>query len=162
MIPANTQAETGSPSYVPNIPPAAEGAVGIVGTFVTIVGVIMYLRRKLSRDGTEIIKDRAEGHLLSQYIKDRENLMKEHDTEIKAERAEREAAKASERMAWDKANAMAVENARLKSDNEYQQREIARLTAAMNHLQIEFDKIKVRLQALSTGATGHSGFNDPF
>ena len=57
-------------------------------------------------------------------------------------------------------HAIKTDNARLKAENEYQQREIARLTKAMEDLQKQFDEIKVRLQQLSKGATGHTGMGD--
>lgn len=113
---------------------------------MVVVGAILHFRRKASRDGNEIVKDRTESELFRNMIADREGVLRERD-----------AAREDERRAWTEHNKMAVENARLLSENSYQQREIARLTEAMQQLQVQFDEIKDRLQRLAAGATGHSG-----
>lgn len=136
-----TISETRVPSVIPTISVAGESAMGITGVFGAVVMGILYLRRKASRDGTEIIKDRTEGKLL-------EALMSERDR-----------ARASEREAWTKVNELSVVNARLESQNEYQKEEIERLRELVEQLQVQFDEVKKRLQHLSAGATGHSGFN---
>lgn len=115
--------------------------MGITGLFGAVVMGILYLRRKASRDGTEIIKDRTEGKLL-------ESLM-----------VERDSARQSEREAWTQVNALSVANARLEATNQYQKEEIDRLRELVDQLQVQFDEVKMRLQQLSAGATGHSGFN---
>lgn len=135
------------PNYLPGVSPSAESAAGVTGVLLVVVSAILHFRRKASRDGNEIVKDRTESELFRNMIADREGVLKERD-----------AARESERAAWTQHNAMAVENARLKAENDYQQREIARLTAAMQQLQVQFDEIKDRLQKLAKGATGHSGF----
>jgi hypothetical protein len=144
-----TKAETQVPNIIPGMSPAAESAVGVTGVLLAVVSAILHFRRKASRDGNEIVKDRTESELFRNMIADREGVLKERD-----------AARESERTAWTKHNEVAVENARLKAENDYQQREIKRLTEAMQQLQIQFDEIKLRLQKLAAGATGHTGFND--
>lgn len=131
---------------IPGISGTAEQAGGVALTLAAVVGAILHFRRKASRDGTEIVKDRTEGQLITDMMKDREAILKDRD-----------GARESERAAWVAHNQVSVENARLKAENEYQQREIARLTKAMEDLQKQFDEIKLRLQQLSRGATGHTG-----
>lgn len=132
-----------------NVAPSTEGAITVGGALTIIVGVILHFRRKASRDGNEIVKDRTESELFRNMIQDREGVLRERD-----------AAREAERTAWTKHNEVAVENARLKAENMYQQQEIARLTEAMKQLQVQFDEIKERLQRLASGATGHSGMGD--
>lgn len=144
-----TKAETQQPNFIPGMSHSAESAVGVTGVLLAVVSAILHFRRKASRDGNEIVKDRTESELFRNMIADREGVLKERD-----------AARESERAAWTKHNEVAVENASLKAENDYQQREIARLTAAMQQLQVQFDEIKERLQKLAKGATGHTGFND--
>jgi predicted nuclease with TOPRIM domain len=131
-----TKAETQVPTMIPGVNPSTESAVGIGGAFSLLVWAILHFRRK----GTEIIKDRTEGKLV-------ETLM-----------LERDGAKASEREAWTKVNELSVTNARLEAQNQYQKEEIDRLKELVEELQKQFDEVKLRLQHLSQGATGHSGF----
>lgn len=145
-----TKSETQVPSIIPGVSPTGESALGVSGLLALVVSAILHFRRKASRDGSEIVKDRTESELFNNMIKDREGVLKERD-----------AARESERTAWNKHNEVSVENARLKTENDYQQREIARLTAAMQQLQVQFDEIKERLQKLAKGATGHTGYDDP-
>lgn len=133
-----TKSETQVPTTIPGLTPTTESAVGIGGVFALIVSFILHYRRKASRDGTEIIKDRTEGKLI-------ETLMVERDT-----------SRTSEREAWTKVNELSVANARLESTNQYQREEIARLKQLVEQLQLQFDEVKTRLQKLSNGATGHT------
>lgn len=130
------------------LPQGTEGALSIGSILALIIGAIFKFRRKKSRDGTEIIKDRTEGKLFTDMMVDREAIMKDRDS-----------ARTSEREAWTRANEVSVENARLTEQNKHQAMEIARLVKAMEELQHQFDEIKVRLQSLSRGATGHTGFD---
>lgn len=53
--------------------PMDGGTAGILGTGVmSLVLGLLWLRRKTSRDGAEIIKDRAEGQLVESLLKDRD------------------------------------------------------------------------------------------
>lgn len=146
MAQTTTKTETQVPSMIPGISGSTEQAGGVAAVLTVVVGVILHFRRKASRDGVELTKDRTEGKLIEDMMKDREAILKDRDN-----------ARDSERTAWVEHNKVSVENARLKAENEYQQREIARLTKAMEDLQKQFDEIKLRLQQLSKGATGHSG-----
>ncbi len=146
MAQSTTKAETQVPSMIPGVSGTAEQAGGVALTLAAVVGFILHFRRKASRDGVELTKDRTEGKLIEDMMKDREAILKDRD-----------GARESERAAWVAHNQVSVENARLKAENEYQQREIARLTKAMEDLQKQFDEIKLRLQQLSRGATGHTG-----
>ncbi|HWH83455.1 MAG TPA: hypothetical protein VNU71_14585 [Burkholderiaceae bacterium] len=92
----------------------------IVGSSVAgagLVGSFALLRRRLSRDRTEMIKDRAEGNIIEMTI------------------AERNEARAEARTAWMAHQAATEAVARLTAQNEAQGREIARLTT-------EFDAFK--------------------
>lgn len=155
-----TKAETQSTGFIPGMPPAAESAAGLTGVLLAVVSVILHFRRKASRDGTEMVKDRVEGKLIDDMLRDREALLQERERERLATAAEYAMIRESERVAWTEHNKVSVENARLKSENDYQQREIKRLTDAMQQLQVQFDEIKLRLQRLAAGATGHSGLGD--
>lgn len=154
------KAETHSPNFIPGMPPAAESAAGLTGILLAVVSVILHFRRKASRDGTEMVKDRVEGKLIEDLMRDREAILREHERERTATAAEHAMIRESERVAWTKHNEVSVENAKLKAENDYQQREIQRLTQAMTELQKQFDEIKLRLQKLAAGATGHSGMGD--
>lgn len=138
------------PSFIPGVSPQAESAFGLTGLLGAIIYAIFHVRRKASRDGAEIIKDRIEGRLIEDLHRDRENVLKERD-----------AARDSERAAWDKANSLAVTNASQAAKIEYQQQEITRLTTMVTELQSTLDEVKRRLQQLSKGATGYSGYGDP-
>lgn len=141
MSDQKTQVETRVAAGVPGLSNPVEqvGPIGIGTAFAVLVGAILHLRRKASRDGTEIIKDRTEGKLV-------ETLM-----------LERDGARASEREAWSKHNDLSVRNARLETQNEYLKEEIDRLNKMVAHMQEQFDELKRRLQQLSSGATGHTG-----
>lgn len=137
------------PAFIPGVSPTGESALGVGGLLALVVSAILHYRRKASRDGSEMVKDRTESELFNNMIKDREGVLKERD-----------AARESERTAWNRHNEVSVENARLKAENDYQTREIARLTSAMQQLQVQFDEIKDRLQKLAKGATGHTGYDE--
>lgn len=138
------------PSFIPGVSPQTESAFGLTGLLGAIVYAIFHFRRKASRDGTEIIKDRIEGKLIEDLHRDRENVLKERD-----------AARDSERVAWDRANALAVTNASQAAKIEYQAQEIARLMAMVTEMQTTLDEMRHRIQQLSRNATGHSGYTDP-
>lgn len=137
------------PSFLPGVSPTGESALGVSGLLALVVSAILHFRRKASRDGSEIVKDRTESELFRNMITDREGVLKERD-----------AARESERTAWDKANTMAVTNATLQAKVEYQQQEIARLMAMVAEMQATLDEMKRRIQQLSKNSTGHTGFNE--
>ena len=75
-----------------------------------LLSVALMLRRRWSRDSTEITKDRAEAQIILTAM------------------AERDEARADARAAWLAHQADAEAIARLSAQNEHQAREIARLT----------------------------------
>lgn len=145
-----TKSETQVPSFLPGVSPTGESAVGVGGLLALVISAILHFRRKASRDGSEIVKDRTESELFRNMITDREGILKDRD-----------AAKASEREAWDKANVLAVTNASQAAKIEYQAQEIARLMAMVSEMQATLDEMRRRIQQLSKNATGHTGYNDP-
>lgn len=130
---------------MPNMSPSGESAMTVAGLLAAVIAGIFHFRRKASRDSTEIVKDRAEGQLFAQMMTDREGILKERD-----------AARSSEREAWDHANKCAVINAKLQSDNEYMQQEIKRLTQMVSELQVTLDQVRNKLQSLASGHLSQS------
>lgn len=122
---------------------------------------IMKLRRRVSRDSVEIVKDRQETDLFAAYQKERETLI-----------VDRDAAHVEARKAWVAYNEASVENAKIKSDNYYQLQEIERLKTIVSDIKVTFDReelrweqererlstrfeeVQVRLQELSRGVSG--------
>lgn len=134
------RAETQAASPLQTLP--IEYQVGTVGTLLALlVGAILKLRRRVSRDNTEVAKDRAETDLIKNLQTDREQAIRE-----------REQARESERGAWSEANRLAVVNAKLEQQVLYQQQEIDRLTKAVDDLQSALDEVKERLHHLQQGA----------
>jgi hypothetical protein len=84
------------------------GGWGTLGAGVA--STVMLLRRRWSRDQTEMTKDRAESHLIITAM------------------AERDEARAEARAAWASQQADGAAIARLTAQNEQQAREIQRLT----------------------------------
>ncbi len=85
---------------------AAWGAGG-----VGLIGSAALLRRRLSRDRTEIVKDRVEGSFVQQLVAERDSALAEWRTAVMARQADTQAI------------------ARLTTQNEHQAQEIFRLQA---------------------------------
>jgi hypothetical protein len=81
------------------------------GAGAGLLGTVLMLRRRLSRDSTEMTKDRAEAHIIQTAL------------------LERDAARAEARAAWAEHQADAEAIARLTAQNVHQAKEIERLTA---------------------------------
>lgn len=73
----------------------------------TLVSGVLWLRRRTSRDGVELIKDRTEGKLLQTAIDERDKAM------------------AQARDAWSQRTADAGALGQLRAENEYLKRELA-------------------------------------
>lgn len=71
-----------------------------------LVSGVFWLRRKTSRDGVELIKDRTEGKLLQTTIEERNKAM------------------AEAREAWSQLNSMQYAQGGLAAENEYLKREL--------------------------------------
>ncbi len=84
---------------------AGWGAAG-----VGLAGSLALLRRRLSRDQTEMTKDRTESRFVERLLQDRDAALAEHREALRARQTDSEAI------------------ARLTSQNEHQAREIERLT----------------------------------
>lgn len=147
---AETQQVPLPSSVIPGVSGATEGAVSVGGLLALVVSLLLHWRRKNSRDGSEMVKDRTESELFRNMIVDREGILQDRD-----------AARKSEREAWDKANALAVVNASQTAKIEYQAQEIARLMGMVAEMQTTLDEMKRRIQQLSKNATGNTGFDDP-
>lgn len=131
------KAETRTPDYPINLPQTGESALGVVGMLAAAVAAILHFRRRVSRDNMEITKDRAEGKLIEDMNRHAEGLIRERDE-----------ARKNERLAWTEANTKAVEVARLTSDNQYLTREVTRLQAVVNELQIKLTEVQNQLATL--------------
>jgi chromosome segregation ATPase len=127
------KAETLVPATTAEFPPIADHALGILGSIGMVIATVLHLRRRVSRDNAEITKDRVESDILERATR------------------ERDESRESERKAWSEHNKLAVECAKLRSDNEYAQREIKRLTDTVAEMQKMLDEVKVRLRHLSGG-----------
>lgn len=100
------------------------GAVGAGGAgALGLVGSAALVRRRLSRDRTEIVKDRVEGDYVERLLKDRD------------------AALLEAREAWRVRQVDVESIARLTSQNLYQAQEIARLGVEM----AAFKRLLIRL-----------------
>lgn len=100
-----------------------EQVAGWTAAVLTAVGGVALMRRRLSRDRTEITKDRVE----SEFV---ELLLKERDQAL-----------ATAREAWRQREVDAQSIARLTSQNTFQQAEIDRLLAEFER----FKRVVVRL-----------------
>lgn len=117
----------------PTVPPAppvtGETAGWLGGSVMTLVGLILYLRRKTSRDGVELIKDRTEGALLKTALEERDNAMR----------------MANE--AWAKANADAGRIGQLTAENEYLKRELSDARAQITEIRQGVQQIGRKVDA---------------
>lgn len=107
-------------------PPALEALQTIAGWGAGLIALVSsgaLLRRKLSRDHTEMTKDRAESTLIGVLLHERDA----------AQAAMREAQTAM-REAWRERHADGEAIARLTSENKHQAEEIARLAAEIASL----------------------------
>lgn len=97
----------------PVLPLSSDTALG-VGALGLIVGLaVLWLRRRISRDGLEIAKDRAEGGMVDALLRVNENLTKEN---------ERLMVVAQE--AWSVRNSDAKRIATLETELSYMRREL--------------------------------------
>lgn len=88
--------------------PVSTEQVGGIGFFVfSAIGAVLYLRRRLTKDKLESLKDRTEGLMLNDARTDRDKAM------------------GDARQAWDRLNSMQQEHGRLIAENEYLRRELA-------------------------------------
>lgn len=101
---------------IPALPITGETATG-VGAGTLIVGLaIMWLRRRISRDGLETAKDRAEGGMVDALMKVNKSLIEENERLMK-----------SANEAWSVRNADAARIATLESELGYLRREFERM-----------------------------------
>lgn len=127
----------------PNFP-VVDGGGGIgfsIGlTATAVVAGILYFRRKLSRDSTEIIKDRADGKFTQQLM---ESL---------------EARSAEAKEAWAKFNELNAEVGELRAANAYLKREVDRLVGELAKAQDKLDSVRKDLWELRKSApdSGHA------
>lgn len=125
-----TTAAVGDAPQFPVAVPSGELAGSIFLAAATVVGGILWFRRKVSRDSTELIKDSSEGKLVK-------ILMDERDTK---------AAEAKE--AWALYNEMVKEHGLLKARNEYLDREVTRLTNELGAVNAKLDEVRQDLYKL--------------
>lgn len=84
-----------------------ETAGWLAGGVATLVSGVLWLRRRTSRDGVELIKDRTEGRLLQTAIEERDKAMEQA------------------REAWGQRTTDAGQLGQLRAENEYLKRELA-------------------------------------
>lgn len=114
-----TTAATVQPAPTPALPVTPETAYSLGGGALIVGMWLMWLRRKMSRDGLEIIKDRGEGTLVQTLLEVNAKLVSEN---------ERLMLVANE--AWSVRNADAVRIAQLEGMVEQLRRDMRRLTNA--------------------------------
>lgn len=90
----------------PAFPVSGETAGVLGGGVMALVGAILWLRRKTSRDGVELIKDRTEGKLLQTALEERDKAM------------------AQAREAWSHRTTDAGTIGQLTAENDYLKREL--------------------------------------
>lgn len=112
-------------------------AISAVAGFVA---TLLYFRRKVSRDSTEITKDKAESNLV-QTLRD-----------------ERNEAMNAAREAWDRRTTDAEEIAGLRKENEYLKRDVAKLTTQVDELKAQ---LAVVFNALRTMKPDFAGMLPP-
>ncbi|MCA0214665.1 MAG: hypothetical protein LCH79_15995 [Proteobacteria bacterium] len=111
-------------------PPHGDQISWIIGAAASFIATLLWLRRKTSRDSTEIAKDRAEENLIGTL------------------RAERDRAMAAAAEAWDRRTKDAEEIAGLSAKNAYLEREVARLSTEMTQLQMRLAQVTDALARL--------------
>lgn len=129
----------------PEINAQTAGYLG--GAVASLVAGVLWLRRRTSRDGVELIKDRTEGRLLQTAIEERDKAM------------------AQARDAWSQRTADAGALGRLNAENEYLKRELAAAQQLVNDIRRgvmdigrKVDETQSNLQAVErrTGKTDPS------
>lgn len=104
---------------VPSVPLGDAAGWYLSGAF-GLVATLMWLRRRVSRDNAEIVKDRAEGTLLQIALQERDKAMEDA------------------RKAWAQRTTDAEKIAGLRAENEYLKGEVSRLRDSFarvdNHL----------------------------
>lgn len=113
-----TTAVTVAPAN-PALPVTPESAYGIGGLAMAAGVALLWLRRRLSRDTLEAVKDRAEGGLVKTLMEVNAGLVKENERLMQT---------ANE--AWKVRNADAVRIATLEGQLEAMRRDLERLTNA--------------------------------
>lgn len=108
---------------------------GVLAAAVTMVGMVMYFRRKVSRDNTEIIQDRATGKFTQQLM-----------DELAASRE-------NAKEAWGKFNELNAEVGQLRAEKIYLSKEVDRLTAELTSVQSKLDVVREDLWKLRKAAT---------
>lgn len=128
---------TTSTAVIASFPPpnASHGDyVGwMVGTTASVIAAILWLRRRTSRDSTEIAKDRAEESLIGKLANERDKAM-----EAAAE-------------AWSRRTEDAKEIAGLRATNEYLKRDIERLTLDVERLSRQLDQVSAAMARITPG-----------
>lgn len=127
--------------------PVTGETAGILGVGVSmVVGAILYLRRKTSRDGLEIFKDRTEGAMMKTIIEERDKAI------------------AEAREAWAIVNANAREMGELTAENSYMKRELAEAREYITSIRRGVQDVGVKVDAMKSGLekvekkVGDSGF----
>lgn len=120
---------------IPGVSASVEQGLSATGIAGAIIYAIYRARRTHSRDGAEIVKDRAESDLV-------QNLSKERTQAVQ-----------DARTAWETANGLIGENARLKAENEHKDSEIARLKAIVAEMQVKLDEVMKTLNGLTKAAS---------
>jgi hypothetical protein len=117
------------PAAPPVVTPYSDQVTWLLGAVGSAIATLLWLRRKTSRDSTEIAKDRAEQNLVQTLTLERDKAM------------------ADAREAWARRTADAEQIAGLKSENEYLKRDVERLGKQVNDLTLRLDMVT---SALST------------
>lgn len=124
-------ASVGDPAAFPIV--GGELAGSVIAVAVTVVGGLMWFRRKSSRDSVEIVKDRTEGRLLEKLMDDRD------------------AKAADAKEAWAAHNELVKRNGFLEAENVHLKREVDRLMSELTRLQAEVDKVRADIWELRGG-----------
>lgn len=112
-----------------------QAALGVGGIGASLLAAILYMRRKISRDGVEMVKDRVESDILTAVIKERELAMKDA------------------REAWSQLNQLVGENAMLKERAASQKAELDRLYSHVDRLQNYANELKKAIKLIQKGET---------
>lgn len=120
-LPGSTTKQEALAIPSPALPITGETAGALAGSSLIMALVIMWLRRRLSRDGSQIMQDRAEGVTVKTLLAVNEALI-----------AENERLKKDARDAWATRTNDAAEIAMLRERNQHLQTELDRLRPAVS------------------------------